>query len=180
MMSHGYKKTTFDYCVFIRKFFDNDFIILFMYFDDLLIIGYDSSKLDRLKRELSKSFSMNDLGLTKKILGMKISRDKKNRKLWLSQENYIEKVLEKFNMSKANAVCSPLAGHLKLNSKQCPISEKDMKETSEVCYTSDVGSLIYAKVCIMPDITHAIGVVSQFLTNPRNENLEAIKWILRY
>ena len=40
----------------------------------------------------------------------------KNRKLWLSQENYIEKVLERFNMNKAKAVSTPLAGHFKLTS----------------------------------------------------------------
>ena len=112
MMSHGYSKTSSGHCVFTRKFFDDDFIILLLYVDDMLIIGHDSSKIDRLKRELSKSFSMKDLGLAKQILGMKISRDRKNRKLWLSQESYIEKVLERFNMSKTKAVCSPLVGHL--------------------------------------------------------------------
>ena len=117
MMSHGYNRNSSDHCVFTRKFSDNDFIILLLYIDDMLIIGHDSSKTDRLKRELSKSFSMKDLGSMKQILGMKISRDRKNRKLWLSQESYIEKVLERFNMSKAKVVCSPLVSHLKLSSK---------------------------------------------------------------
>ena len=84
MMSHGYNKTSSDHCVFIRKFSDDNFIIFLLYVDDMLIIGYDSSKIDRLKRELSKFFSMKDLGSAKSILGMKISRDRKNRKLWLS------------------------------------------------------------------------------------------------
>ena len=66
--------------------------------------------------------------------------------------------------------CSPLAGYLKLNSKQCPTSEKYMKEMSKVPYASIVGSLMYAMVCIRPDITHAIGRISQFLTNLRNEH----------
>ena len=65
LMSHGYNRTSSDRCVFIRKFSDDDFIILFLYVDDLLIIGHDSSKIDRLKRELSKSFSMKDLGSMK-------------------------------------------------------------------------------------------------------------------
>ena len=43
-------------------------------------------------------------------------------KFWLSQESYIEKVLDIFNMSKVKAVCSPLVGHLKLSSMQCPTS----------------------------------------------------------
>ena len=50
----------------------------------MLIIGHDSSNIDRLKRALSKSYAMKDLGSTKQILGMKISRDRKNIKLWLS------------------------------------------------------------------------------------------------
>ena len=131
MMSHGYNRTTSDHCVFTRKFFDDYFIIPFLYVDDMLIIGHDSSKIERLKRELSKSFSMKDLGSVKQILGMKISRDRKNRKPWLSQESYIEKVLKRFNMSKAKIVCSLLAWHLKLSSKQCPTSDKDMKEMSK-------------------------------------------------
>ena len=42
-----------------------------------------------------------DLGPTKKILGMEISRDRKSRLLLLSQENYIKKVLHRFNMHDA-------------------------------------------------------------------------------
>ena len=164
------KKNTFDHCVFTRKFFDDDFIILLLYVDDMMIIGHDSSKIDRLKKELSKSFAMKDLGSAKHILGMKISHDRKNRKLWLSQESYIEKVLERFNMSNAKAVCSPLATHLKLSSKQCPTSEKDKKEMSKVLYAFVVGSLMYAMVCIRPNITHAVGVVSRFLTNHGKEH----------
>ena len=85
MMSHGYNITTSDHYVITIKFFHDDFIILLLYVDDMLIIGHDSSKIDRLKRELSKSFAVNDLGSAKQILGIKISRDRKNRKLWLSQ-----------------------------------------------------------------------------------------------
>ena len=86
-MSHGYNRTTSDHCVFTRKFYDDDFIILLLYVDDMLINGHDSSKIDRLKKELSKSFAMKDLGLTKQILCMKIPHDRKNRNLWLSQES---------------------------------------------------------------------------------------------
>ena len=93
MMSHGYNRTTFDHCVFTRKFSNDDFVIFLLYVDDMLIIGHDSIKINMLKKELSKSFALKDLGSEKQILGMKISCDRKNRKLWLSQESYIEKVL---------------------------------------------------------------------------------------
>ncbi|RVW27983.1 Retrovirus-related Pol polyprotein from transposon TNT 1-94 [Vitis vinifera] len=117
---------------------DDDFIILLLYVDDMLIIDHDASKIEKLKRELSKSFAMKDLGYAKQILGMKISHDRKNEKLWLSQEAYIEKILERFNISKAKIVGSPLAGHFKLISKQCPTSEKENEEMSKVPYSSVV------------------------------------------
>ena len=47
MMSHGYNRTSSDHCVFTRKFSNDDFIILLLYVDDMLIIGHDSSKIDR-------------------------------------------------------------------------------------------------------------------------------------
>ena len=46
---------------------------------------------------------MKDLGLAKQILNMKISHDdRKNEKLWLSQEAYIEKVPERLNRTHAS------------------------------------------------------------------------------
>ena len=49
-----------------------------------------------------------------------------------------------------------------------------------VPYASAVGSLMYAMVCTRPDITHAVGVVSRFLSNPGREHWNAVKWIMRY
>ena len=101
---------------------------------------------------------------------MKITCDRKNGKLWLSQEAYVEKVLERFNMRKAKVVCSPLAGHFKLSSKQCPTSEKDKQEMTSIPYSSAVGSLMYVMVCTRPDIAHAVGVVIRFLSNPSKDH----------
>ena len=63
---------------------------------------------------------MKDLGAAKQILGMRITRDKKNRKLTLSQGEYIEKVLQRFRMQNAKPVNTPLANHLKLSKDTCP------------------------------------------------------------
>ncbi|KAH9320637.1 hypothetical protein KI387_015276, partial [Taxus chinensis] len=64
-----------------------------------------------LKKKLSESFAIKDLGAAKQILGMRISRDRKEHKLTLSQEEYIKKVLERFNIQDAKPVGTPLAGH---------------------------------------------------------------------
>ena len=123
---------------------------------------------------------MNDLGSASQILSIKISRDRTNGKLWQSQESYIEKVLDKFNMGKAKPMSSPLGSHLKLSSKQSPSSEKEKEEMQKVPYASVVGSLMYVMVCTRLDIAHVIGVVSMLLSNPGKEHLVAAIWILRY
>ena len=68
MAEQGYQKTTSDHCVFVQKFSDDDFVILLLYVDDMLIIGKNASRIDRLKEQLSISFAMKDLGLAKQIL----------------------------------------------------------------------------------------------------------------
>ncbi|GKV04185.1 hypothetical protein SLEP1_g16379 [Rubroshorea leprosula] len=115
MMSHGYQRTNAYPCVYIRLFLDGNFIILLLYVDDMLILGQDVEKICRLKEELSKSFDMKDLGPAKQILGMAITRDRKAGKLWLSQEKYVEQLLERFNMKHAKPVSTPLANHFKLS-----------------------------------------------------------------
>ena len=65
MGKHGYRKTTSDHCVFVQKFSDDDFIILLLYVDDILIVGKNALRINELKKQLSKFFAMKDLGLAK-------------------------------------------------------------------------------------------------------------------
>ena len=180
MTQHNFKKTSADHCVFVKNYDNGESIILLLYVDDMLIVGKDKTKIAALKKALSNSFAMKDLGAVKKILGMKITRDRSRRMLWMSQEEYIKKVLERFNMHNAKPVHVPLPGHLKLSKTQCPGNEEEKEEMSKVPYSSAVGSLMYAMVCTRPDIAFAVGAVSRFLSNPGNEHWNAVKWILRY
>lgn len=51
---------------------------------------------------------------------------------------------------------------------------------SKVPYASTIGSLMYDMVCTRPNIAHAVGVVSRYMSNPGKQHWEAVKWILRY
>ena len=56
---------------------------------------------------------MQDLGVAKQILGMRITRDREVLKLL--QEEYVKKVLSRFNMVGAKPVSTPLASHFWLS-----------------------------------------------------------------
>ena len=59
---------------------------------------------------------MKDLREVKKILGIEITQDKDSGRLWLSQENYVLKVLERCNMTEVRPIITILTGHFKLSS----------------------------------------------------------------
>ena len=93
----------------------------------------------------------------------------------MSQEQYINKVLERFRMDKAKVVTSPLSNHFKLKSSQGPSTDKEKEDMKNVPYASVMGNLMYVMVCTRPDISHAVGVVSHFLSNLGREHWEAVK-----
>ena len=114
------------------------------------------------------------MGAAKKNLGVEIIRDRKSGMLYLSQRDYIEKVLRRFNMHDAKLVSTPLAAHFRLCSALCPVSDDDIEYMSRVPYSSAVGSLMYAMVCSRPDLSHALSVVSIYMANPGKQYWKAV------
>jgi hypothetical protein len=51
---------------------------------------------------------------------------------------------------------------------------------SKVPYASAISSLMYAMMCTRPNIVHAVGVVSRYISNLSKQYWEVVMWILRY
>jgi len=81
MGEQSYKRTSSDHCVYFQRFSGDNFIILLLYVDDILIVSKNVSKIATLKKQLSKSFAVKDLGPAKQILGMRIERDRSSNRL---------------------------------------------------------------------------------------------------
>ncbi|KAH9315581.1 hypothetical protein KI387_024208, partial [Taxus chinensis] len=170
MQEQGYSRCHSDHCMYIKKFLDGSYIILCLYVDDMLVAGKNMQEIKVLKKQLGESFVMKDLGAEKQILGVIITQNWKERNIVLSQEEYINKVLERFSMQDAKLVGTPLAGHFKLSKEQSPKTKEDRIQMSRVPYSSVVGSLMYVTVCTKPDISHSMGVVSRFMSDLGREH----------
>jgi Reverse transcriptase (RNA-dependent DNA polymerase) len=68
MSKNGYIRCHADHYCYFKKF-DNSYVILLLYVDDMLVAGFDMEKIKNLKEQMSKEFSMKFLGTAKKILG---------------------------------------------------------------------------------------------------------------
>lgn len=101
MMSNGFKINEYDKCVYAKST-SNGYVTVFLYVDDMLIIGSYINIIKITKKMLINNFDMKDTGVADVILGIKIS--KMSDRLVLSQSHYVEKILNKYEDSPAKTL----------------------------------------------------------------------------
>ena len=89
---------------------------------------------------------MKDMGKASYVIGIKIERDRSQRILGLSEENYINKVLERFLMKDCSPGIAPIIKSDKFSLNQCPSNDSKKKEMKNIPYASAIRSLMYAQV----------------------------------
>jgi hypothetical protein len=83
-------------------------------------------------------------------------------------------------MQECKPVKVPIPIGVKLSADQCPKTHEEEDDMSRVPYASAVGSLMYAMVCTRPNIAHAVGVLSRYMSKPGKEHWTTIKRVFRY
>ena len=150
-----------------------------LYVDDLMIASNCDKLCSDLKSNLNERFEMKDLGRVQVCLGLEF-RWLSDGSCILSQERFLKKILERFNMTNCKPIGCPIAAGQKLTKAMCPTSEGEVKEMESVPFRSAVGSLIYLVTGTRPDIAVAVGEVAKFCNNPGKTHWAAVKRILRY
>ena len=153
---------------------------IFVYVDDLVIATNSVEEMRVVKRELSDKWSMKDLGPLESILGIRVIRDRQKRTLTLSQERYIDVVLNKFKLQDVRAAKTPLSPGCKLTKQGCPKTPSEQTLASRQPYRELVGSWMYLMVCTRPDIAFAISQLSRYNSNHGSEHWNALMHVVRY
>src|SRR3954471_21486219 len=175
----GFVQTVEEFCVY-KKLSGSSVAFLVLYVDDILLIGNDKKFLEEVKEYLNGQFSMKDLSEVAYILGIKIYRDRPNRRLALSQSTYIDKILKRFKMDDSKRGLLPVIKGVKSSVTQCPTTAKEKEEMSSKSYASAIGSLMYAMLCTRPDLALAISMINCYQSNPGMAHWTAVKNILKY
>ena len=81
---------------------------LVLYVDDILLATNAMGTLYEVKQFLLKNFDMKDMGEASYVIGIKIHRERSRGILGLSQETYINKVLERFQMKNCSPSLAPI------------------------------------------------------------------------
>ncbi len=113
---------------------------------------------------------MKDLGEATCILGIRIYRDKAKRRIGLSQSLYLEKVLKRFNILDSKRGLLPVRHGIHLSKEMSPKSPEERDKMARIPYASTIESLMYAILCIRPDIAYVVSLTSKFQSNPGLEH----------
>ncbi|KAE8669113.1 Detected protein of unknown function [Hibiscus syriacus] len=93
--------------------------------------------------------------------------------IFLFQQKYAKDLLKRFGMLECKSISTPMEPNAKIYAHE----GKDLEDTT--MYRQLVGSPIYLTLT-RPDISYAVGMMSQYMQNPKKPHLEAVRRILRY
>jgi hypothetical protein len=170
----GFQQAHWDHSVYTRMAGD-EMVILIVYVDDLLVIGRDMRSVGAVKKELAEHYEMKDLGEADSFLGMSIRRNRKEGTMTLTQGGFAKSVLERFGMTEARSVATPVDPNTTLS--KIPEDSEDIDKGE---YLRLVGSLMYLSIATRPDLAFAVGYLGRFGASPKAIHSAAGKRALRY
>jgi hypothetical protein len=149
-----------------------------VYVDDLTIAGTHLGLIEDVKARLSSRFKMKDLGEVHYLLKMEIRRDRKRKLLSLSQHQYVQELLKRFNMEDCSTEPTPQAKSVELV-KEEKLSKEQMA-AQPFDFRGLVGSLMYLVRGTRPDIANAVRELSKFLSCYNRTHWRAAQRVLKY
>jgi hypothetical protein len=173
----GFRATVVDPCLYYR-WIEDRYWLMALVVDDMILATNDTSGL--FGKELGKRFEVKDMGDLAWCLGMQITRCRKEKYVFCSQEAYCKKILRDFasHLNGRKPVSTPGDGNKKLSKDQCIMV--DPGKATAVPLASAVGALLYLARQTRPDISYSVAVISRYMKAPGKEHWEAAMRIFSY
>jgi hypothetical protein len=115
-----------------------------------------------------------------RFIGSAILRDKPNKKLFISQVEFVNKICMKFNLDLGHPKSIPTDPYARLTTKMSPSTQPDPTSPHLTCYREEIGCFMYTTTTTRLDIAFAVGQASQFCKNPGDRHWNGVKRIFAY
>ncbi|GBN74197.1 Retrovirus-related Pol polyprotein from transposon TNT 1-94 [Araneus ventricosus] len=166
----GLTQLASDNCVFIKSDGQN-MLLLCMYVDDLAIFYNNDEMYQDIVNSIKSVFEVHE-NKTSKFSGFEIVKHKNG--ISLSQSEYIESLLVKYNLNECKSVKTPI---VKGEDKSLPPTNELIDITM---YQELIGELLYLANRTRPDISFVTCYLSQFNHKPEKRHYILAKRVLRY
>ncbi|CAI5498360.1 unnamed protein product, partial [Closterium sp. Naga37s-1] len=173
----GFAPSTADPSLFLRTDTTLPPFYFLVYVDDLVFATADTEALAHVKSELQKRHTCTDLGELTSYLGLRITRDRAQRTITLTQSHMVQQVLQHFRFTYSSPQPTPLpTGH----SLSALPSDESVEPSGP--YPELVGCLMYLMTCTRPDLAYPLSILARYVApgRHRKEHMDAAKRVLRY
>jgi hypothetical protein len=89
-------------------------------------------------------------------------------------------MLNRFNMQDSKKGFLPMSHGITLRKKQCPMDLDEQERMRVISYTLAIGSILYAIICMHPDVSYALSATSRYQSNYGDAHWTIVKNILKY
>ncbi|CAI7733494.1 unnamed protein product [Closterium sp. NIES-54] len=152
---------------------DNDYILLIVYVDDLLYIGWIDNVTTWFEGELQKDLTLTVSSTVTQYLGLNIQDEE--GAIYLNAAKYADTIAKRFALT-LTAISTPYrytAGNDK--EKSAPLKPASIRN-----YQRKLGCLLFAAVTCRPDLSYSASQLATYLKRPEAEHMAELDRALRY
>ncbi|CAI7905237.1 unnamed protein product [Closterium sp. NIES-54] len=163
LVALGFAPSTADPSLFLRTDTTLRPFYVLVYVDDLVFAIADTEALAHVKSELQKRHTCTDLGELTSYLGLRITRDRAQRTITLTQSHMVHQVLHRFGFTYSSPQSTPLpTGH----SLSAPPSDESVEPSGS--YPELVGCLMYLMTYTRPDLVYPLSLLARYVAPGRH------------
>ncbi|CAI7855296.1 unnamed protein product [Closterium sp. NIES-54] len=173
----GFAPSTADPSLFLRTDTTLPPFYVLVYVANLVFATADTEALAHVKSELQKRHTCTDLGELTSYLGLRITRDRAQRTISLTQSHMVHQFIQRFGFMYSSPQSTPLpTGHL----LSAPPWDKSVESSGP--YPELVGCLMYLMTCTRPDLSYPLSLLARYVAPGRHRKVhwDAAKRVLRY
>ncbi|CAI7800944.1 unnamed protein product [Closterium sp. NIES-54] len=159
----GFAPSTADPSLFLRTDTTLPPLYVLAYVGDLVFATADIGALTHVKCKLQKRHTCTYLGELTSYLGLRITRDRAQRTITLTQSHMVQQVLQRFGFTYSSPQSTPLpTGH----SLSAPPSDESVEPSGP--YLELVGCLMYLMTCTRPDLAYPLSLLARYVAPGRH------------
>lgn len=153
----------------------NPLTILVCHVDDIIATGISIDYINNLVKNIQKDIKIQLLGDISTFLGINIEVDYTTKIITLGQNNYIDKILTKYNKNNLIPSSTPIDIGVKL--------EKNLEQalpTDITGYQQEIGAILYLAIKTRADIAYTINRLARFMSNPSKTHFKSLDKLWKY
>nr|GEV83638.1 putative ribonuclease H-like domain-containing protein [Tanacetum cinerariifolium] len=169
LLDNGFQRGKTDKTLFTKRH-KGDILLVQVYVDDIIFGSTKKELYNAFEKLMHEKFQMSSMGELTFFLGLQVKQ--KNDNIFISQDKYFAKILNKFRFIKVKNASTPMETQKPL------LKDEDGKEVDVHMYRSMIGSLMYP-TSSRPDIIFAVCACARYQVNSKVSHLHAMKRIFR-